>query len=147
MKAQKADNRSSANIIHCDINKFFKKEKYNMSKRFLSILMALVICFSMLPTAALAETSDAAVEKTQNGKDAADVYNVVEDTVAQSGESGNNILYNGALHEHPICGDESCTNDGHKLPDGTKWVGVSELTDGMAEGYYYLTDDIVLGSI
>lgn len=62
--------------------------------------------------------------------------------------SGNELrVVNGNLHTHPICGDDNCTESGHKLPDGAKWVGVSELTDNMAEGYYYLTDDIVSGSI
>ena len=27
MREQKADNRSSVNNIHCDINKFFREEK------------------------------------------------------------------------------------------------------------------------
>ena len=60
MKERKADNRSSANKIYCDIHNFFKKEKHSMSKRVLSLLMALVLCFSMLPAAALADECTAA---------------------------------------------------------------------------------------
>ena len=55
MKEQKADHHSSANTIHCDINKFFKKEKYNMSKRVLSLFLVLTLCLTLLPMAVFAE--------------------------------------------------------------------------------------------
>lgn len=42
-------------------------------------------------------------------------------------------------HSHPICGDVSCTKHGGSL---TGWVGVSELSDDMEAGYYYLTGPV-----
>lgn len=42
-------------------------------------------------------------------------------------------------HSHPICGDVSCTKHGGSLTD---WVGVSELSDDMEAGYYYLTGPV-----
>lgn len=108
-----------------------------MSKRFLSLLMALMLCFSTLPSAALAET---AAEKTQNGENTADVYTVGEDTVVHIGESGEAAVHT----NHPICGDEDCTENDHKLPDNAEWVGVSTLDNYMAAGYYYLTNDVNL---
>ena len=44
-----------------------------------------------------------------------------------------------AGHEHPICGDVSCNKHGASL---TGWVGVSELSDDMEAGYYYLTGPV-----
>ena len=41
--------------------------------------------------------------------------------------------------DHPICGDASCNKHGASLTD---WVGVSELSDDMEEGYYYLTGPV-----
>ena len=55
MKERKAEKHSSLNKIDYDINKFLKKGKHTMSKRVLSMLMALALCFSMLPAAVLAE--------------------------------------------------------------------------------------------
>ena len=119
-----------------------------MSKRLLSLLLTLALCFSMLPSAALAETADAAAEETQNVENNAGVYTVGEDTVLQSGEEvggTEKALYaENTLHEHPICGDDSCTDSEHKLPDDAEWVGVSTLYNEMAAGYYYLTDEVKL---
>lgn len=47
-------------------------------------------------------------------------------------------------HSHPICGDVSCTDSNHKLPDGAEWQGVDTLTNNMTAGYYYLTDNVEL---
>ena len=41
--------------------------------------------------------------------------------------------------DHPICGDASCNKHGASLTD---WVGVSELSDDMEAGYYYLTGPV-----
>ena len=160
-----------------------------MKKRVLSLLMALALCFTMLPTAALAQ---------QTG--AADVYTTGEDTAVQgkravraaqalidalpdevTADNAEEIaaqLANldetlaalteeqlaaldmaryealceqlaaqvsltaerGGEHaDHPICGDASCNKHGASLTD---WVGVSELSDDMEEGYYYLTGPV-----
>ena len=44
-------------------------------------------------------------------------------------------------HRHPVCG-ETCT-DGDRHEDVT-WTPISELTNDMAAGNYYLTEDIIL---
>ena len=49
-------------------------------------------------------------------------------------------LYNGLPHEHPVCGDEECTDHG----DSVKWTGVSSLDEITGAGSYYLTKDIEL---
>lgn len=156
-----------------------------MKKRVLSLLMALALCFTMLPTAALAQ---------QTG--AADVYTTGEDTAVQGKRAAEAVRAAQALIDalpdevtadnaeeiaaqlanldetlaalteeqyaqldttryealcaalvpqvsltaeqaghtnHPICGDASCNKHGASLTD---WVGVSELSDDMEEGYY-----------
>ena len=46
---------------------------------------------------------------------------------------------------HPICGATCTHNDeSHLLPAGKEWQAVSTLTDSMAAGYYYLTNDVAL---
>ena len=163
-----------------------------MKKRVLSLLMALALCFTMLPTAALAQ---------QTG--AADVYTTGEDTAVQDKQAAEAVRAAQALidalpdevtadnaeeiaaqlanldetlaalteeqlaaldmaryealceqlaaqvsltaerggehADHPICGDASCNKHGASLTD---WVGVSELSDDMEEGYYYLTGPV-----
>ena len=74
-----------------------------MSKRFLSLLMALVFCFSMLPTEVLAETADAATDETQNVEDTVDVPSVGEDAVVQSGEEGGVAVQAGEHTDHALC--------------------------------------------
>ena len=154
--------------------------------------MALALCFTMLPTAALAQ---------QTG--AADVYTTGEDTAVQDKQAAEAVRAAQALidalpdevtadnaeeiaaqlanldetlaalteeqlaaldmaryealceqlaaqvsltaerggehADHPICGDASCNKHGASLTD---WVGVSELSDDMEEGYYYLTGPV-----
>ena len=139
MKEQKADHHSSANTIHCDINNFFKKEKYNMSKRILSLFTVLALCLTLLPAAVFAEDGEGNI--------------ISGSSIGESGEGGGVLAPSGGTagqteHAgHPICGDASCTKEEHKLPDNAEWVGVSTLSKNMAGGYYYLTDDVVLTSI
>lgn len=47
---------------------------------------------------------------------------------------------------HPICGDSTCTNNAHALPDGKSWVGVSSLGEINGAGYYYLTQGVTIRS-
>ena len=75
MKEKKADSFNSANKIRCGINKFFREEKHTMSKRFLSLLLSLVLCFSLMPPAAFAEdteTKSAAVLERQDADPSAE---------------------------------------------------------------------------
>ncbi len=166
-----------------------------MKKRVLSLFMALALCLTMLPTAALAEEAGAAPD-TGNVES---VYTIGDDTVVQIGEESDPVQVaqtlidalpedvtaenaeeieqqlmaleaalealteeqlalldmtryealcaalvsqvsltaeRGGEHaDHPICGDVSCNKHGASL---TGWVGVSELSDDMEAGYYYL---------
>ena len=166
-----------------------------MKKRVLSLFMALALCLTMLPTAALAEEAGAAPD-TGNVES---VYTIGDDTVVQIGEESDPVQVAQALidalpedvtaenaeeieqqlmaleaalealteeqlalldmtryealcaalvsqvsltaerggehADHPICGDVSCNKHGTSL---TGWVGVSELSDDMEAGYYYL---------
>ncbi len=74
-----------------------------------------------------------------NGDHSCQTYSVQRD-------NDSLYLYYGHPHRHPICG-ETCT---HRKADGTyehpsvTWIGVSELTSEMPEGYYYLTDHVTL---
>ena len=43
---------------------------------------------------------------------------------------------------HPICGDASCKDSSHALPEGSSWQGVSGLSSITSQGYYYLTKDV-----
>ena len=170
-----------------------------MKKRVLSLFMALALCLTMLPTAALAEEAGAAPD-TGNVES---VYTIGDDTVVQIGEESDPVQVAQALidalpedvtaenaeeieqqlmaleaalealteeqlalldmtryealcaalvsqvsltaerggehADHPICGDASCNKHGASLTD---WVGVSELSDDMKEGYYYLTGPV-----
>ena len=170
-----------------------------MKKRVLSLFMALALCLTMLPTAALAEEAGAAPD-TGNVES---VYTIGDDTVVQIGEESDPVQVAQALidalpedvtaenadeieqqlmaleaalealtaeqlalldmtryealcaalvsqvsltaerggehADHPICGDVSCTKHGGSL---TGWVGVSELSDNMEAGYYYLTGPV-----
>ena len=170
-----------------------------MKKRVLSLFMALALCLTMLPTAALAEEAGAAPD-TGNVES---VYTIGDDTVVQIGEESDPVQVAQALidalpedvtaenaeeieqqlmaleaalealteeqlalldmtryealcaalvsqvsltaerggehADHPICGDVSCTKHGGSL---TGWVGVSELSDDMKAGYYYLTGPV-----
>ena len=170
-----------------------------MKKRVLSLFMALALCLTMLPTAALAEEAGAAPD-TGNVES---VYTIGDDTVVQIGEESDPVQVAQALidalpedvtaenaeeieqqlmaleaalealteeqlalldmtryealcaalvsqvsltaerggehADHPICGDASCNKHGASLTD---WVGVSELSDDMKAGYYYLTGPV-----
>ena len=48
------------------------------------------------------------------------------------------VLFVNGTHNHPICG-ASCGHDGDHA--SVEWIGVSDLTDIKAAGYYYLTAD------
>ena len=53
-------------------------------------------------------------------------------------------MISAAHSAHPICGDASCEDSGHVLPDGKSWTAISDLSAIKSEGYYYLTDDVEL---
>ena len=73
-------------------------------------------------------------------------YGIKVEPDTEATGSVNVNLYNGLPHEHPICGDSTCTNIDHALPDGKSWVGVSDLSRITEGGYYYLTQDVTISS-
>ena len=88
-----------------------------MKKRVFSLILALALCLSLLPTAALADTADLTAQETQTGESSADVYiegeeiagsapggelDGADDIAEQSAGAGTAVQ---AAHaNHPICG-------------------------------------------
>ena len=95
-----------------------------MKKRVLSLFMALALCFSMLPTAALAEEAGAA-------PDGGDTNSSGE---MQGSEAGTHTA-------HCVCGkDSSTTVNGHTHSTNTAWNETTSLPDSA--GSYYLTQPV-----
>ena len=129
-----------------------------MKKRVFSLLLALALCLSMLPTAALAETENAAVQDAQTGENNADVYIEGEDlsdggfggdAAAQS--AGEGATVQAATHaNHPICGAEHKDIGDHTgtcpavawteltVQDGKLYIGNTEakLSDYSTDSHY-----------
>lgn len=124
-----------------------------MKKRVLSLFMALALCFSMLPTAALAEEAGAAPDAANadstytTGEDAGlaggEDDSAPDDTdggdtdssgEAQGGEAGTHTA-------HCVCGKDSGTTvNGHTHNTSTAWTAADSLP-GTA-GSYYLTQSV-----
>lgn len=111
-----------------------------MRKRIESLLLALVLCLNLLPTAALAEGAEQEMQGSAGVGDTIDNGTAVQDTGENNGE------VQAAHAAHPICNDSWCTESAHQLPEGKTWTGVSTLSNDMAAGYYYLLNDIMLDS-
>ena len=134
-----------------------------MKKRIISLLMALALCLSLLPTAALAaegEPAEQLVEQEQlkpveptpaEPEEGAPVEDAEEEEKEELPEEPKEEQDAPALllaaapravegtHSHPICGDKSCTTHGEQT-----WTAVSSL-DGLVAGRkYYLTQDVTL---
>ena len=130
-----------------------------MKKRIVSLLMALALCLSLLPTAALAaegEPAEQPVEQEQlepvepapaEPEEGAPVEDAEEEEQEQQEEQDAPALLlaaapravEGETHSHPICGDKDCTTHGEQT-----WTAVSSL-DGLVAGRkYYLTQDVTL---
>ena len=110
-----------------------------MKKRVFSLFMALALCLSMLPAAAMADESEEPVQE-ENG------------TSTQSGET----------HEHYLCSGDECTKVGHSETDKTTftaWTDAEAAKQYQNSGktaanslpkslplseYYYLTTDVTL---
>ena len=139
-----------------------------MKKRIISLLMALALCLSLLPTAALAaegEPAEQLVEQEQlepvepapaEPEEGAPVEDAEEEEKEELPEEQEQEqqeeqdapalllaaaprAVEGETHSHPICGDKSCTTHGEQT-----WTAVSSL-DGLVAGRkYYLTQDVTL---
>ena len=83
--------------------------------------------------AAMAELTEEQTDQLNMARYAALCAAAVALTAEQSGE-----------HVHPICG-ASCTDD--EVHGNVTWTGVSELTNNMAAGNYYLTGNITLTQV
>ena len=131
-----------------------------MKKRVLSLFMALALCFSMLPTAALAEEVGAAPDAAN----ADSTYTTGEDAGLAGGEDdsapddtdGGDTDSSGEAHDgeadtavsavqgashasHCVCGGNGDVN-GHTHNTGTEWTATDDLP-GTA-GSYYLTQSV-----
>lgn len=117
-----------------------------MKKRVLSLLLALALCFSMLPMAVLAEEAGVTtVQTAQSGADAADGNTVDAGTVGESVDEDN-------VDESPAAPDdedggitlfaEHTGDHGFTLPAGETWQGITSLSSISGAGYYYLTKNV-----
>ena len=122
-----------------------------MKKRVLSLFMALALCFSMLPTAALAEEAGAAPDAANadstytTGEDAGlaggEDDSAPEDTdsgEAQDGEADTAVsAVQGASHaSHCVCGGNGDVNGHNHDTAGTEWKTADSLPNSA--GSYYL---------
>ena len=137
-----------------------------MKKRIVSLLMALALCLSLLPTAALAaegEPAEQLVEQEQlepvepapaepeEGAPVEDAEEeekeeLPEEQEQQEEQDAPALLLaaapravEGETHSHPICGDKDCTTHGKET-----WTAVSALSEIKVAGKYYLTQDVTL---
>ena len=124
-----------------------------MKKRVLSLFMALALCFSMLPTAALAEEAGA----TPDAANADSTYTTGEDAGLAGGEDdsapddtdGGDTDSSGEMQgaeagthtAHCVCGKDSGTTvNGHTHSNDTAWKAADSLPDSA--GSYYLTRSV-----
>lgn len=132
-----------------------------MKKRVLSLFMALALCFSMLPTAALAEEAGAAPD-TAN---ADSTYTAGEDAGLAGGEDdsapddtdGGDTDSSGEMHDgeadtavsavqeahhanHCVCGGNGDVNGHNHDAAGTEWKTADSLP--TSAGSYYLTRSV-----
>ena len=109
-----------------------------MKKRILSCLMALALCLTLLPTAALAEEMEGTAQTSPAVEESKDPAN---GEAKQEGQSA--APAEGTGHTHPICGDVNCTKHGESF---SNWKGVNALTAEMEAGHYYLTQNVKIDS-
>ena len=137
-----------------------------MKKRVLSLFMALALCLTMLPTAAFAETSDAAAQTAGGTADTGGAYTIDKDTAAPDQEERDALSVwalraESSEHAHCVCGVKGCekwlvtasgshTNtisfsdnaisqdaEGLKI-NGTVWEKRElKTSDNIVVGYYY----------
>ena len=137
-----------------------------MKKRVLSLFMALALCLTMLPTAAFAETSDAAAQTAGGTTDTGGAYTIDKDTAAPDQEERDALSVwalraESSEHAHCVCGVKGCekwlvtasgshTNtisfsdhaisqdaEGLKI-NGTVWEKRElKTSDNIVVGYYY----------
>ena len=136
-----------------------------MKKRVLSLFMALALCLTMLPTAAFAETSDAAAQTAGGTTDTGGAYTIDKDTAAPDQEERDALSVwalraESSEHAHCVCGVKGCEKwlatygshtkaisfsdnaisqdaEGLKI-NGTVWEKRElKTSDNTVVGYYY----------
>ena len=128
-----------------------------MKKRVLSLLMAIAICLSMLPSAALAEIPGTGTNEVQTEQQITDEQNPEEQIPEeqkpdeqkpeeQIPDEQNPDEQKPAKAPRKAAAAETHTGDhgGYTLPEGKTWQGVSSLPSDS--GYYYLTQNVTIGS-
>ena len=137
----------------------------HMKKRVLSLFMALALCLTMLPTAAFAETSDAAAQTAGGTPDTDGAYTIGKDTAAPDQEERDALSVwalraESSEHAHCVCGVKGCEKwlatygshtktisfsdnaisqdaEGLKI-NGTVWEKRElKTSDNTVVGYYY----------
>ena len=143
-----------------------------MKKRVLSLLMAIAICLSMLPSAALAEIPGNGTNEVQTEQQITDEQKPEEQIPdeqkpdeqkpeeqnpeqqkpdeqkpdEQKPDEQNPDEQKPAKAPRKVPAAETHTGDhgGYTLPEGKTWQGVSSLPSDS--GYYYLTEDVTINS-
>ena len=138
-----------------------------MKKRFLSCFMALALCLSLMPTAALAaedtpepstqlteptpvpeepeepETPDQP-EETKTPDPSEDPPQDEEPPAAEEVAPVGAMLYTAdSTHTHYLCGGDTCNKVGHD-DEGNKKVTFQPWDGKSTNGTFYLTDDCIL---
>lgn len=126
-----------------------------MKKRVLSLFMALALCFSMLPTAALAEEAGAApdaanADSTYTTGEDAGLAGGEDDSApegtdsgeAQDGEADTAVSAVQEAHHasHCVCGGNGDVNGHNHDTAGTEWKTADSLPNSA--GSYYLTQSV-----
>ncbi|MDD7671407.1 MAG: S-layer homology domain-containing protein [Clostridia bacterium] len=115
-----------------------------MKKKALSLLLALAMCLSLLPTAALAEEAQMPEQEPAPIPAQEEEQDAPEDPKEKYG-IGLFSVEDGHDDSHPICG-ASCSDSAHMLPAGKTWQPIKTASElrNAAGGYYYLANDISL---
>lgn len=118
-----------------------------MKKRVLSMFMALALCLTLLPTAALAEEAGAAPDAANadstytTGEDAGLAGGDTDSSGEMQGGEADAAAESGTHTAHCVCGkDSSTTVNGHTHNTDTTWTAADSLP-GTA-GSYYLTQSV-----
>lgn len=123
-----------------------------MKKRVLSLLMAIAICLSMLPSAALAEIPGTGTNEVQTEQQITDEQKPEEQNPdeqkpeEQKPDEQNPDEQKPAKAPRKAPAAETHTGDHGEcpLPESATWQGVDSLPD--KSGYYYLTKDVTIDS-
>ena len=126
-----------------------------MKKRVLSLLMAIAICLSMLPSAALAEIPGTGTNEVQTEQQIPDEQipeeqkpdeqkpeEQIPDEQKPDKQNPDEQKPAKAPRKEPAAETHTGDHGGYTLPEGATWQGVSSLPD--KSGYYYLTGFVTI---